>query len=341
MTRVPPLDTLEIMAESSLNAPSVQLTGVSKSYGSHAALSGVDATIERGEIFGLVGRNGAGKTTLMKLILGLSRPTAGTVSINGESGEAGLNRERRSVGYLVGQSFFSSMNAVQNLKYFSDLKGVRNASGKDGEIARVLKLVGLDRVATPLKGYSMGMKQRFGIANALLGHPTLIILDEPINGLDPQGIAEMRDLFGYLNQHEGITIIISSHLLSELALTATSFGVIHDGRMVAQLTRSQLEHQTKAERLEIVTNNNARAVEILQERFGVRARVDDGMVLVSEAESGGTTAAGLGGAAPALLPPERAAAALMNAGLDLRELHTRRQSLEDFYFSITGGEQNA
>lgn len=321
---------------STSNAPAIALAGVSKSYGSHEALSNIDATINRGEIFGLVGRNGAGKTTLMKLVLGLSKPTSGIISINGESSEIGLNRERSSIGYLVGQSFFGSMNATANLSYFSKLKGV----SKKGEIERVLKLVGLNGVKTALKGYSMGMKQRFGIANALLGGPQLIILDEPINGLDPQGIAEMRSLFKYLNEQEGITIIISSHLLSELALTATSFGVIHDGRMVAQLTHSQLEHQTKAERLEIITNNNQQAAQLLTERFGVHVSSDEGaLILEPGKEVSGTK--GIPAPPGATLPPNQVAAVLVGAGLELYELHTRRQSLEDFYFSLTGGEQNA
>ncbi|MCI1901411.1 MAG: ABC transporter ATP-binding protein [Bifidobacteriaceae bacterium] len=315
------------MAKTNTGTPAVQLTAVSKSYGSHEALTQVDAEIDNGEIFGLVGRNGAGKTTLMKLILGLSQPSSGTISINGSEGAAALNKERRSIGYLVGQSFFGSMNAVDNLKYFSKLKGV---NGGRGEVDRVLKLVGLKGVKTPVKGYSMGMKQRFGIANALLGGPRLIILDEPINGLDPQGIAEMRDLFKYLNTQEGITIVISSHLLSELALTATSFGVIHDGRMVAELTHSELEHRTKAQRLEVVTSDNNRAAELLRDRFGVQPSLDDGTLVLSATESSGT-----------LIPPEQVASIVLGAGLQLHELHTRRQSLEDFYFSITGGETNA
>lgn len=336
------LDTLESMVRTSSGVPAIELTGVSKSYGSHEALSQIDATIAQGEIFGLVGRNGAGKTTLMKLILGLSQPSSGAISINGASGDLQLNRERRSIGYLVGQSYFGSMNAVENLKYFGKLKGVDSRD----EVKRVLRLVGLEGVRTPLKGYSMGMKQRFGIANALLGGPQLIILDEPINGLDPQGIAEMRDLFKYLNEQEGITIVISSHVLSELAVTATSFGVIHDGRMVAQLTHSQLEHQTKAQRLEIVTNDNRAAVALLRERFGVRPGLDDGTIVIDERErSGAVSGPGAGrgrsaGVRPGLAP-EQVAAVLVGNGFDVRELHTRRQSLEDFYFSITGGERNA
>ncbi|MCI1984445.1 MAG: ABC transporter ATP-binding protein [Bifidobacteriaceae bacterium] len=329
------------MARTNTGVPAVQLTGVSKSYGSHEALRQIDAVINQGEIFGLVGRNGAGKTTLMKLILGLSQPTSGTISINGSVGGAALNRERKSIGYLVGQSFFGSLNAVDNLKYFSKLKGV---SGGRKEIQRVLHLVGLESVKTPLKGYSMGMKQRFGIANALLGGPRLIILDEPINGLDPQGIAEMRDLFKYLNEQEGITIIISSHLLSELALTATSFGVIHDGRMVVELTHSQLEHQTKAQRLEVVTNDNVRAAQLLRERFNVAVALEDGTIILNDASTADASAGAAAASAPGVpsaVPPERVAAALLNSGFDLTELHTRRQSLEDFYFSITGGEPNA
>lgn len=221
------------------------------------------------------------------------------------------------------------MNAVGNLKYFARLKGVNSRS----EIKRVLDLVGLTGVSTPLKGYSMGMKQRFGIANALLGRPHLIILDEPINGLDPQGIAEMRDLFKHLNETEGTTFLISSHLLSELSLTASRFGVIHDGRMVATLTRSELDHQTKAQRLEIITDNNERAMALLRQRFGATPGLDEGTILLDVAAPQGTTAGTTTGLNPAAI-----ATALVTNGFEVRELHTRRQSLEDYYFSITGSQ---
>ena len=192
----------------------ISMHGITKSYGKHQVLHDVELDIERGDIFGLIGRNGAGKTTLFKVILGLS-DYKGTLTIGGSRN---LSAGRQKIGFLIGSNFFGYMTARQNLEYYRVMKGLKDKS----EIDRVLKIVGLDTAKGPYSRFSMGMKQRLGIANAMLGSPEILILDEPTNGLDPQGIADVRALIQRLNEEFGMTVIVSSHILGELQNTATS-----------------------------------------------------------------------------------------------------------------------
>ena len=170
----------------------ISMHGITKSYGKHQVLHDVELDIERGDIFGLIGRNGAGKTTLFKVILGLS-DYKGTLTIEGSRN---LSAGRQKIGFLIGSNFFGYMTARQNLEYYRVMKGLKDKS----EIDRVLKIVGLDTAKGPYSRFSMGMKQRLGIANAMLGSPEILILDEPTNGLDPQGIIEIRELILKLNK---------------------------------------------------------------------------------------------------------------------------------------------
>ncbi|WP_461246821.1 ABC transporter ATP-binding protein [Treponema sp. R6D11] len=204
--------------------------GLSKNYNEFAALNGVSINVSKGEIYGLIGKNGAGKTTFFKLVMGLSSITSGEVSIEG-----GL----RSVGFMISASFFPDLSARKNLEFYRRTKGIKDKSETD----RVLKMVDLYGVNKPFKDFSMGMKQRLGIANALLGKPAIIILDEPINGLDPQGIADIRNMIIDINKQEGTTFIISSHILSELDLVATKFGFIDKGVLIKEATHEELHKE--------------------------------------------------------------------------------------------------
>ena len=232
----------------------ISLKNIKKSYGKHEVLSGIDLEIEKGGIFGLVGRNGAGKTTLFKIILGLSDCSEGEIRI-GNEGDS-LSEGRSKIGFFVGQNFFSYMNARQNLEYYRVLKNIQDKN----EIDRVLKLVGLDGVKTRFSGFSMGMKQRLGIANALLGNPEIIILDEPANGLDPQGIADIRHLIKKLNEENGITVIVSSHILGELQNTANKFAILNGGVIAKVLTEKDLRIANNYVRLEVDDVERARKV---------------------------------------------------------------------------------
>lgn len=250
----------------------ISMHGITKSYGKHQVLHDVELDIERGDIFGLIGRNGAGKTTLFKVILGLS-DYKGALTIEGSRN---LSEGRQKIGFLIGSNFFGYMTARQNLEYYRVMKGLKDKS----EIDRVLKIVGLDTAKGPYSRFSMGMKQRLGIANAMLGRPEILILDEPTNGLDPQGIADVRALIQRLNEEFGMTVIVSSHILGELQNTAHKFGIINEGTLAQVITREDLISQQKAVRLRVDDLPRAKAalaeagVQILDEATEQRSLED-------------------------------------------------------------------
>ncbi len=222
----------------------ISLKGIEKAYGKHKVLTDVSLEVNKGDLFGLIGRNGAGKTTLFKVILGLSNYQAGSVELFGSKD---LAAGRRRIGFLIGANYFGYMNARENLEYFRRMKGIKDKS----EIDRVLKIVELEGNKRPVRGFSMGMKQRLGIANAMLGNPELLILDEPTNGLDPQGIADVRNLVQRLNREYGMTVIISSHILGELQHTADRFGIVNNGTVARVITQADLLSQQKAVRIHV------------------------------------------------------------------------------------------
>lgn len=230
----------------------ISLRGVNKSYGKHKVLENVDMDIHKGDIFGLIGKNGAGKTTLFKIILGLSAFQNGELKI-GDEGDS-LKEGRRKIGFLIGANFFPYMNARQNLKYYCRMKGIKDKS----EIDRVLKIVGLEGVKSKFSQYSLGMKQRLGIANAILGNPEILILDEPTNGLDPQGIADIRKLIQSLNEEYGMTVIVSSHILGELQNTAHCFGIINNGTVAKVISQEELVTAQNVVKISVDDLNKAR-----------------------------------------------------------------------------------
>lgn len=216
----------------------LQTNQLTKSYGKFTALDHADITVYRGDIYGLIGRNGAGKTTIMKIVAGLAEPTEGSYSIFGKSGYA-AEKEKRRIGTLIeNPAFFGNMTAYQNLRYYCYQKGITDLK----QIDEALELVHLTDVKNKkFRKFSLGMKQRLGIAFAVLDNPDLVILDEPINGLDPIGISELRDTFRKLNQERGITLIISSHILSELYAVANRFLFIDNGRVIKEITKQELD----------------------------------------------------------------------------------------------------
>ncbi len=234
----------------------IRLEHVVKHYGSHKVLKDVNLTIDRGEIYGIVGKNGAGKTTMFKTILGLSEHQ-GEITINGKTDA----KERENIGFFIGKNFFDYMSAEENLAYYCKLKNIKDTK----EIKRVLTLVGLDGVKSKYKDFSLGMTQRLGIANALLGHPEILILDEPVNGLDPQGIADVRNLMKKLKQEEGMTIMISSHILGELEHTADHFAIVNEGVIAAEITEEDLQKKNQNVNLTVNTNDAAKAQQVLQD----------------------------------------------------------------------------
>ncbi len=229
----------------------LETNSLTKRYRGFSALNGLTVHIPKGSIYGFVGRNGAGKTTLIRLICGLQEPTDGDYMLYGvKHGERGIGRCRRRMGAVVeSPSVYMDMTAAENIRQQYRVLGVPSDDGID----ELLELVGLgDTASKKVKNFSLGMRQRLGIATALSGDPDFLVLDEPINGLDPQGIIEMRELILRLNRERGITVLISSHILDELSRLATHYGFIDGGRMIKEMSAKELEKRCrKCMRIEV------------------------------------------------------------------------------------------
>jgi len=209
----------------------LQGANISKKYGRHAILNDLSLNIKQGEIYGLIGKNGSGKTTLFRILTGLIPDYSGTVSFNGSRISAVINAP----------SLFLNMTVFENMKAQCYLLGITD----NNKIQRALKMVGLSEKNKQLvRNYSLGMTQRLKLALSLLENPDILILDEPSNGLDPDGIAELRELIIELNQKHGITVLISSHILSELGQVATCLGILHDGKIVKELLDKEIFQDT-------------------------------------------------------------------------------------------------
>ena len=213
----------------------IETNNLTKAFGSKLACDNVSMHVKRGDIYGFIGKNGAGKTTAMKLILGLLRPNSGEVALFGSTDN--LNESRTKIGSLVETpALYNGASALENMRRFAMLFG-----GDEAEIHELLELVGLSNTGSKKAGaFSLGMKQRLGIAIALLGKPEILILDEPVNGLDPAGIKEIRDTILKLNKERGVTFLISSHLLDELAKITTTYGIINNGKLIEEIDAETL-----------------------------------------------------------------------------------------------------
>lgn len=214
-----------------------------KIYHETKALNKVSLTLEKGKIYGLIGQNGAGKTTLMRIIAGLAGQTSGSYELFGQTTEKGLRESRRRMGCMIEYpSLIGSMSAKENIAFHRVLKGVPNKSRED-ELLNLLGISGTGKKKT--KNFSLGMKQRLGIANALIGSPEFLILDEPVNGLDPMGVVEVRNLMLDLCRNYGITVLISSHNLPELYQVATDYIIMHKGEIIRTLTSNELDEECR------------------------------------------------------------------------------------------------
>lgn len=245
-------------------------TSLQKKYRNFTALDNVSMHVPKGAIYGFVGENGAGKTTLIRLICGLQKPDAGDYSLFGlpfRDPQIGKNRSR--MGAVVETpSIYLEMSAMDNLKEQYRLLGIPSFD----TIPALLKLVGLEATGgKKAKNFSLGMRQRLGIALALAGNPDFLVLDEPVNGLDPQGIIEIRELILKLNTESGITILISSHILDELSKLATHYGFIHKGRIVQEISAQQLEASCR--RSLRVTVSDSKALSVAMEEKGLEYRI--------------------------------------------------------------------
>ena len=244
----------------------IEAKNLEKQYLKHKALKNASFQIREGMICGLIGPNGAGKTTIMKILGGLALPTNGEISVYGGKTEAELAKARSRMSFMIETPYAKEgMNARENLEKQRIQKGIPDKS----RIEEALKIVGLENVGRkPVKTFSLGMRQRLGIANALLTKPEIMILDEPVNGLDPEGIVEIRELLLKLNREEHITIVISSHILSELSLLCTDYIFINNGEILQTVSARDLKHICK-EYYHISTDNNSLALAILGDKLGI------------------------------------------------------------------------
>lgn len=292
---------------------------LTKQYGKQLAVDHVNMHIKKGDIYGLIGRNGAGKTTVLKMISRLAKPTHGDYSYFEDNG----NLSKCRIGTLIeAPGVYPNFSAKENIK----LKCIAMGINDKNEINRLLEIVGLQNAGNKkVKKFSLGMKQRLGIALALVGNPELMILDEPINGLDPQGIAEIRSTIEKLNKENGITFIISSHILEELSKIATRYGIIEKGKMIKELSADELNNEG-SEHIELITDNNKKALEILMQmdihKFKV---IDDKKIHIFERfqDTGDITMT------------------LAQNGVKTIQIYIDNDDLENYYLKLTGGADNA
>jgi len=245
----------------------VQTYDLTKKYGNMTALSNANISIPKGAIYGLVGNNGAGKTTFLKMLTGEITPSSGSFCMMGADTERGYAKVRKRTGSIIeGPAFYPKMTAKQNLEYYRIQRGIPGKNTVD----QILEFVGLaDATTKKFQNMSLGMRQRLGLGLALMGEPELLILDEPINGLDPAGIVEIRNLLLSLNQEKGITIIISSHILAELENIATDYGFLSKGKLVEQITSEKL-HEKCQSYLEIRVTDPEKYTSLLEQELQCR-----------------------------------------------------------------------
>ncbi|MBP3656098.1 MAG: ABC transporter ATP-binding protein [Clostridia bacterium] len=297
----------------------LQTNGLTKRYGRFKALDELTMHVPKGAIYGFIGRNGAGKTTLIRLICGLQMHTSGDYSLYGVSGSSPeINRIRRRMGAVVETpAIYQDMTAMDNLKTQYRILGLPSDEGID----ELLRLVGLENTGKKkVKNFSLGMKQRLGIAIALAGDPDFLVLDEPVNGLDPQGIIEMRELILKLNRERCMTVLISSHILDELSRLATHYGFIDHGHMVREMSAEELDAACrKCMRIE---TDNTKALARTLDKMGVEYQI------ISEAEAD----------VYAKVSVSKLVRALDEEGGEILSVQVRDESLESYFISLVGGE---
>ena len=287
-----------------------------KAYGNHSVLKNVSFNVRRGSIYGLVGKNGAGKTTIMRIMTGLQLPTSGDF-------EFGFDRERiGSVGALVETpSIYANKTAEENLKFQYINLGLK----VDESVVETLRFVGLEGTGKKKAGkFSLGMRQRLGIAMAIVGDPEMLILDEPINGLDPQGIIQIRDLLVKLNKEKGMTIVISSHILSELSKLATDFAFVDGGVIVKEASANDIENS--GERILVITTDDVDNLCTVLKSNGFNAETNSHPEKITV--HGEVDIASI-------------ATLAASAGCSIKDIHNVETDLEDFFVGLVGGETHA
>ena len=294
----------------------LKVNGLTKKYGSKTALNNVAFNVERGKIYGFIGENGAGKTTTIRAITGLSEAPSGTVELFGASDKKGLTKARRKMGYLVEHPILSMNDTAEgNLKMQQLLYGHRD----DAKIKKILARVGLADVGRKkVKNFSLGMKQRLGIAMALVNDPEILILDEPVNGLDPMGMVAVRELLKSLSTEDGITIVISSHILAELYQLVTDYIISSHGEIIEQISKEELDRKCTSY-IVIETEQPQKAVQVLESCGLKDVELDGDTIKIRDN-----------------IEQKQVAMIMFNASIILTQLTRYEKSLEDHYIELLG-----
>lgn len=298
----------------------LRTSGLTKRYKQQLALNQVNLSVRQGSIYGFIGQNGAGKSTLMRIVSGLAFPTSGTVELFGQTNGDAIVQARKRMGTAIETpALLPNMTAYENMEAHRLLKGVPGRACID----KLLGIVGLrDTGRKKAKNFSMGMKQRLSLGIALLGDPEFLILDEPTNGLDPMGVVEMRELLKRLNRETGITILISSHILSELHLLATHYGIIHKGELLEQLSAQELNEKCRRF-IHIKADDPGRAAAVIERELSTREFevMPDGIIRLFGY----------------LDEPGKVSSALAASGLVIEQFMPMGEELESYFASRIGG----
>ncbi|MVB12284.1 Daunorubicin/doxorubicin resistance ATP-binding protein DrrA [Caprobacter fermentans] len=299
----------------------IETKNLTKQYGAQKSVASLNIHVRKGRIYGLLGRNGAGKTTTMKMLLGLTQPTSGEVRVFGKNIRGNEKKILPRIGNLIeSPGFYPNLTGTENLKIFARLRGV----SKRNAVSGALEVVGLPYGDKKLfSQYSLGMKQRLAIALAIMHDPELLILDEPINGLDPIGIAEVRSFIRKLCDARGKTILISSHILSEISLLADDIGIIDHGVLLEEESLAELENKN-SKYVHFLVSDTAQAARIMERSFGAKNFTveNDRSLRLYDTN----------------FPVTALTRAFIESGLEVAEAHTCEDTLEDYFKRVTGGE---
>jgi ABC-2 type transport system ATP-binding protein len=300
----------------------LKATNVSKIYGKNKALDKVSIEIKRGMIYGLIGENGAGKSTFMRMVMGLIKIDEGDIELFRETGKKEVQRARRKMGQSIETpALYPELTARENLKVQAANGGV-----SEREIDHLLHLMNLSNTGRKkAKNFSLGMRQRLAIASTLITNPEFLILDEPTNGLDPSGIVEMREIIQRLVVERGITVLLSSHLLDELSQIATHYGILHDGKLINELSKEELAHETR-QYIELETTEVQKAVVVLDE------------LEINDYEVVNSTSINIYERIDDVANINRS---LVLADVNVSRIGTTRQKLEEYFLQLTGGNSHA
>lgn len=299
----------------------IECNGLTKKYKNHCALDHLTIQIAKGEIFGLIGQNGAGKSTMMKMLSGLAHPSEGDFKLFGKNPTEDPQLYHRIGTLIESPGIYANMTAMQNMHIKALALGCDNSK----DLRELLDMCGLKPDnKKKAKAFSLGMKQRLGLALAMIGNPELLILDEPVNGLDPQGIMDIRNTILKFNKERNITILLSSHMLEELSKIATSYGIIKDGALIKHMSREDLEIDCKDYcRLEV---NDTKAAALLLEKAGNVKDfkvVEDNKILIYDT-----------------VDTSVITELLVKNGIQVFEITMHKQNLEAYFLNVTGGKNN-